>query len=239
MSEDKERLIRFIMDAARRNVAHYGLWFKEVEYQLGLDEALAVERTAGDLSWSIQLGRLARVLGFELRDGVPAALYDMSEERLKEILDALAANWLANDGVWFQAVENRWGMWDAKRCNDTCWSRYSPYEASRIKSLLGLPDGGGLEALKAALGFRLYARVNQQEIVEETDDSFVFRMKDCRVQSVRKNKGLPEYNCESVGIVEYRTFAWTVDRRIRTECVGCPPDKHPADWFCAWRFTYE
>lgn len=234
---DKELLIRWIMDAFRRTMVHYGFWLREIEYQLGMDTALKIEKEAGDKSVAIQLKRLAKILNFELKDGVPAALYDMSEERLAELLDALAVNWLANDGVWFQEVENKIGMFDAKRCNDTCWTRFSPFEASRIKTLLGLPDSGGLEALKTALGFRLYSRVNIQDIVEEKPNSFVFRMVECRVQTARTRKGLAEYPCKSVGIVEYRTFAQTMDPRIKTECIGCPPDPHPGDYVCAWRFS--
>jgi len=33
------------------------------------------------------------------------------------------------------------------------------------------------------------------------------------------------------------TIAGTIDSRIKTECIGCPPDKHPEEWFCAWRFS--
>ncbi len=234
---DKELLIRWIMDAARRIVVHYGCWFNEAEHQFGLDTALRIESQAGDLSLDIQLKRLSKILNFDLKNGVPAALYDMDEAKLTELLDGLGVNWLANDGVWFQAVESSIGMFDAKRANDTCWTRFSPYEAYRIKQLLELPEQGGLEALKEALQYRLYARVNVQEIVEETEDSFVFRMVDCRVQSARKRKGLEDYPCKSVGTVEYRTFAQTIDSRIRTECVGCPPDAHPDNWYCAWRFS--
>lgn len=238
-SPDKEMLVRFIMDAVRRTVAHYGIWLAEVEHQFGLDFALAVEREAGDKSFAIQMKRLAKTLGFELKDGAPAALYDLSEEALGELLNALAANWLANDGVWFQAVENRLTMYDAKRANDTCWTRYSPLEASRVKSLLDLPDDGGLDALKSALKHRLYSRINEQAIVDDGPNAFIFQMVDCRVQSARRRKGLEEYPCKSAGVVEYRTFAWTVDARIKTECVGCPPDEHPGDWFCAWRFSLD
>ena len=155
----------------------------------------------------------------------------------KELLDALSLNWLANDGVWFQAVEKKFGILDAKRCNDTCWTRFSPYEAYHIKTLLNLPKQGGLEALKAALQFRLYARINKQEILEEKSDSFVFRMVDCRVQASRRLKGLEDYPCKSIGIIEYRTFAGTIDSRIQTECLGCPPDPPQTEWYCAWRFS--
>jgi len=62
-------------------------------------------------------------------------------------------------------------------------------------------------------------------------------MNECRVQNARKRKKLDDYPCKSGGLVEYRTFAEAIDNRIITECIACPPDKHPAEWFCAWRFS--
>jgi hypothetical protein len=138
--------------------------------------------------------------------------------------------------VWFQAVENAYGMSEAKRCNDSCWAQFSPFEAWSVKFMLKLPENSGLEGLKKALQYRLYASINVQEIVDETPDSFVFRMVDCRVQSARKRKGLDDYPCKSGGLVEYRSFAETIDKRIQTECIGCPPDKHPKGWYCSWKF---
>jgi len=233
----KEFLIRWMADALRRTMVHYGYWLKEVEYQYGMKAALEIEKEVAQTSFSIQLKRLAKILNIELQDGLPAVLCRMDEKQLEEILDALCLNWLANDGVWFQAVEKKFGMFDAKRCNDTCWTRFSPYEAHRIKTLLGLPEQGGLEALKKALQFRLYARINKQEIVEEKTGSFSFQMVECRVQTARKIKGLEYYPCKSGSIIEYRTFAESIDPRIRTECIGCPPDPPQPGWYCAWRFS--
>ncbi|MEJ5299627.1 MAG: DUF6125 family protein [Thermodesulforhabdaceae bacterium] len=233
----KDVLIRWIMDGLRRTIVHYGCWFREVDYQVGIKKAVEVEHEAGDLSWSITVQRLSKVLGFEVEDGVPVALKNKTEKELWEILDAVCVNWLANDGVWFQAVEKVYGMDYAKRCNDTCWTRFSPYEAYRIKKLIGLSDLPGLDGLKKALSFRLYARINKQSIEDVDEKSFIFRMNECRVQVARKRKGLPDYPCKSAGLVEYPTFAEMIDPRIRTECVGCPPDEHPEDWWCAWKFT--
>jgi hypothetical protein len=234
---EKELLTHWIVDALWRTMVHYGYWLKEVEYQYGMDVALEIEKEVGETSMKIQLKRLAKILNIELQNGIPAALYQMDEKQLEELLDGLCLNWLANDGVWFQAIENRFGMFDAKRCNDTCWTRFSPYEAYRIKTLLSLPEQGGLEALKTALQFRLYARINKQDIVEEKPDSFVFRMIECRVQTSRQLKGLEIYPCKSGSMIEYRTFAETIDPRIRTECIGCPPDPPQPCWHCAWKFS--
>jgi hypothetical protein len=234
---DRETSARLVMDLLHRIVIHYGLWFTEVRHQMGPEKALETLAAASGRSLENQLGRLARVMGFDMRDGLPAPLLDLPADRLNQLMEAVATNWLANDGVWFQAVEFSSGMNDAKRCNDSCWAHFSPFEAWSIRRFLNLADRPGLDGLKQALGYRLYAVINTQSIVEETHTGFVFQMNSCRVQAARQRKGLADYPCKSAGLVEYTYFARSVDPRIQTECVCCPPDDHPDDCFCAWRFT--
>jgi hypothetical protein len=232
-------LVQWVMEGFRRTMVHYGCWFREVEYQLGMKRAVDIETAAGDQSWNIMITRLGKLIGIEVENGVPKALSQMGKEDLLKLLDGICVNWLANDGVWFQAVEKRFGMDTAKRCNDTCWSRFSPYEALRIKELLQIPELGGLEGLKTALAFRMYARINKQCIEDVDETSFIFRMEECRVQVARKRKGLQDYPCKSGGMVEYPFFATFIDPRIETECVACPPDAHPDAWYCSWKFTLK
>ena len=218
---------------------HHVFWFKEVEHQMGFEEALAILEDAYERGRSIQLKRLSKILGFELVDGIPKPLLDLSGEQHDKLIEGLGINWLAVDGVWFQAVEARRGMNEAKRCNDSCWAWFSPFEAWSVKRFLGLGEAPGLEGLRAALNNRLYAQINVQSFTDETENSFVFRMENCRVQAARSAKGLEDYPCKSGGLVEYGRFAQAIDSRIKTECIGCPPDAHPAEWFCAWKFTLE
>jgi hypothetical protein len=234
---DHDMLLKMVKDSFRRTLVHYGQWYAEVYHQLGSERAMEIEDAVWDKSFGNQLTRLGKTLGFEIIDGVPAALHGMSKADLMDLVEKMGVNWLANDGIWFQAVEQAFGMNDAKRCNDTCWTRYSPFEAKRIKRLLDLPDNGGISALKKALAFRMYATINRQSVEEIDENTIVFRMNDCRVQAARKRKGLADYPCKSVGLVEYPYFAAAVDPRIKTECIGCPPDNHPEDWYCAWKFT--
>jgi len=233
----QEDLVRFLLDVMHRIMVHHVFWFKEVEHQMGQERALKALADAYSNGSSVHMKRLAKELGFSLEEGLPKPLLDMDRDRLLSLLDSVAKNWLATDGVWFLSVEGKYGMNEAKRCNDSCWAHFSPFEAWSIKRLLGLSDRPGLEGLKKALKFRIYSRLNVQSICEETERSFQFQMNVCRVQAARKRKELEDYPCKSAGLVEYSYFARSIDPRIETECIGCPPDPHPEEWFCAWRFS--
>lgn len=235
----QEELARYLLDLSQRMNIHHTLWFRETEHQLGMKRALDILEEVTEKSGRIQMERLGKALGFEVENGLPRLLLDLPREKLLELTGEVGKNWLAMDGLWFQAIEKAYGMNDAKRCNDSCWNRFSQVEARMIKRFLGLPEYAGLEGLKQALGFRLYSRINVQSVIDEGPASILFQMNDCRVQSARQRKGLADYPCKSAGLVEYSRFAWGIDERIRTECVGCPPDDHPAEWFCAWRFILE
>ena len=117
------------------------------------------------------------------------------------------------------------------------WQRFTQIEAKQIKKFLKLEEHPGIPGLIKALKFRLYANINVQEIIDITENSCIFHMNKCRVQTARTRKGLEDFPCKSVGIVEYRYFASTIDDRIETECICCPPDNHPKDYYCAWKFT--
>ena len=165
-------------------------------------------------------------------------LDDLSREDLLRLLDVYAKNWLAHDGCWFLALEERFGIETAIEMDIRSWERFAAAEARRIMEAFGIPENGGLAALEQALGYRLYARLNRQEVLWTDDGALEFQMTDCRVQSARRRKGLPDFPCKPVGLMEYTTFARAVDPRIATTCLVCPPDD-TGDIFCRWRFTLE
>ena len=166
-----------------------------------------------------------------------AHLHTLDKEELVRIIADDAKNWLAHDGLWFQAVEASHGMEAAIDADVAAWERFTVVEAKRIMERIGMQPGGGIPALLECLRHRLYARLNVQEATEVSRHRAVFVMRDCRVQAARRRKGLPDFPCKRVGIVEYGGFARTVDPRIQTRCITCPPDDHPQDTWCAWEFT--
>lgn len=236
---NKEGRAQLILDFFHRTIVHHALWYSEIKHQLGEDKALEMLEQASKKSYEIQMHHLAKIFKFEMVDNIPEPLLKMNEDDQKMLLDRTAKNWLVGDGVWFQTVEFSEGMNDAKRCNDSCWAQFSPVEAASIKNLLGLEKQPGLDGLKRALAFRLYGTINEQSIRDEEENSFIFQMDKCRVQAARNRKGLADYPCKSAGLVEYTYFARAIDKRITTECIGCPPDEHPKDWYCAWKFKLD
>jgi len=162
---------------------------------------------------------------------------DLSKQELLDLITDAAKNWLAHDGLWFQEVEKKYGMDTAIELDGNAWKTFTQIEAKRIMKRFDIKPAGGIPALVQALRFRLYAFINIQEIVDVSDKHCVFRMNDCRVQSARKRKQLPDFPCKPVGILEYTYFAKTIDPRIETRCLACPPDPHPNEYYCCWEFT--
>ena len=232
-------LVKLVVDFIHRIIVHYGMWFHEVRHQMGSGPALEALGRVFEKNMGLQVSRLGQILGFEVREGLPVALAELPREKVLELIDGIAKNWLANDGLWFQTIEFAHGMNDAKRSNDTCWAHFSPFEAWAIKRSLGLDAAPGLNGLAQALNFRIYARLNTQSVIRQDDRTLIFQMNKCRVQVARKRKGLADYPCKSAGLVEYASFARSIDPRIKTECIGCPPDPHPEQWYCAWKFSMD
>ena len=234
---DSREILPLIEDAYRNITIHTGLWFNNACNEFGLEEAIRLDHIAWKTGFPARSTRVLATHGLNEGKSIATLFTDWGKEELKSLLVDLAKNWLAADGAWFQAVESSHGMTSAKKLNDSAWSKFTIIEARRIMERLQLPSGGGLAALEQALEFRLYARINKQETLWQGTDKLIFKMNDCRVQSARNRKGMPDYPCKSAGIIEYSYFASSIDPRIKTLCIACPPDPHPPEYYCAWEFT--
>lgn len=90
-------------------------------------------------------------------------IQDLSRNDLIKLVELYAKNWPAHDGCWFLAVEQKFGTETAIELDAQSWACFSPVEARRIMQTFDIPEGGGLDELEKALGYRLYATVNRQE----------------------------------------------------------------------------
>ena len=167
------------------------------------------------------------------------AYAEMTRDELLRALDMFAKNWLAHDGCWFLAAEEKFDLATAITLDEEAWRRFAATEARRILKEFDIPANGGLAALERALGLRMYSVINEQNVEWSRDRSTLrFTMEVCRVQETRRRKGLDDFPCKSVGVIEFDTFARTVDPRIRTRCRHCPPDA-PEGKYCSWEFSLD
>ena len=163
-------------------------------------------------------------------------IQNLSRLKLLKLIEIYAKNWLAHDGCWFLAAEEKYDMDTAMQLDAKSWERFAVSEARRIMKAFDIPPDGGLKALEEAFKYRLYAAINRQKVEWVNDKTMIFRMIECRVQKTRRQKNLPDFPCKQVGIVEFSQFAKTIDPRIKTRCISCPPDKE-TNFYCAWEFT--
>ena len=146
-----------------------------------------------------------------MKDGAQRRpLQDLSREQLEELIGLYAKNWLALDGVWFQAAERRYGMDAAMDLDEDAWRRYTEIEARRIKAFLGLAERPGLAGLERALRLRFYGQLNCDEVLREEN-----------------------------ALVYHAGFARAIDDRLTCECLSCYPDVRDGACACAWRFALK
>ena len=165
-------------------------------------------------------------------------LQNLSRDELLKLVDVHAKSWLAHAGCWFLAAEEKYGLDAAIALDTRAWELFSPSEARRIMKAFQIPEAGGLDALGKALRYRLYATINPQVIERPAENALVLKMLECRVQAARRRKRLPDFPCKPVGTVEYTKFAQTIDARVKTRCLQCPPDcTEGSGYVCGWEFT--
>ena len=165
-------------------------------------------------------------------------LQALSKDELIDLLAIYAKNWLALDGVWFQSIEQKYGMEEAMYHDQEAWRRFTKIEARRIREFLKLPERAGLEGLAQALSLRFYANLNQDELLLN-GNTLLYRVSECRVQSARTRKNMPLHPCRPVGLIEYSEFAKVIDDRITCSCVSCYPEVQDPSCSCAWLFTLQ
>ncbi len=169
-----------------------------------------------------------------MSDGVD--IKKLPREILEGMLEDFARNWLAHDGLWFLKSEADAGMEKAILYDKQAWQDFTQIEARRIMKRHNIPQSAGLDALEKALWLRMYAFINKQSVHFE-GGKLILEMNNCRVQAARERDNRDLFPCKEVGVAEYEYFASTIDSRIKTRCLHCPPDPHNDNYYCRWEFS--
>ena len=166
-------------------------------------------------------------------------LFDsLQRDELIKAIKTSSKTLLSLDGLWFLAVEDKYGLDAAMQMDIEVWKRLGSIEARRTKRTFGINEGGITSIVKAIKLSPTWVAM-EYEFTELTKNRAVFRVTECPPQKARVRNKRGEFLCKPVNLAYLNAFAKTIDPKAKVRCIVAPPDPHPKEFWCESEIVIE